>query len=416
MIGPWRQAIARRWRRWRWWGIGIGVFLLLAMLNPVLDLVGRLFDLFGRLLTPLLDTTLGRVLVLLLACAAVTALAWGALRSRLRHWRGEMVLGRHLRAVAALVGDDTRRARQRLRRVTRYRGPAPADHPAVVADAHLKLARLALHDEQPGLALRHLASVPLRDLPAELRRSFHQLRAEALRRQGSVPPAALAVDLEEALAGLPDDWVLLRELRLVRLQQGDAAAVVELQQRIARVAPPAHRLAATEQLLADLRRLGDEALARGDHATAERVVRGLRKADPEGIAAGLLQGRIRVAAGDPRGAIEAWGRTRSPEGLDLIAGLLREQPQAVEPRELLGLCPLQGTLLLVARELARRGEQERAARAARLATESLGPSPSVVAALTEVLELLGRQPEARNLRAQAVRRLVAGDGEDPVGD
>jgi hypothetical protein len=68
---------------------------------------------------------------------------------------------------------------------------------------------------------------------------------------------------------------------------------------------------------------------------------------------------------------------------------------------------MQGTLLLVARELARQGESVRAERAARVAAEALGPTATVCAVLAEVLELLGRDDKARLLREQAVARLLA---------
>ena len=83
--------------------------------------------------------------------------------------------------------------------------------------------------------------------------------------------------------------------------------------------------------------------------------------------------------------VRVYGATRSPSGLDRIAELLTEHPAAIEPRELLANCPMQGALLLVARELARAGEHDRAQRAARVAAEALGPTPTVCAVLAEVL-------------------------------
>ena len=98
--------------------------------------------------------------------------------------------------------------------------------------------------------------------------------------------------------------------------------------------------------------------------------------------------------------------TRSPTGLDRIAELLTAHPGAVEPRELLANCPMQGGLLLVARELAHAGETERAERAARVAAEALGPTPTVCAVLAEVLDLLGHDQQARLLREQTITRLL----------
>jgi Flp pilus assembly protein TadD len=86
--------------------------------------------------------------------------------------------------------------------------------------------------------------------------------------------------------------------------------------------------------------------------------------------------------------------------------LLSEHPGSLEPRELLESCPMHGTLLLVARELAREGDAARAERAARRAAEVLGPTPTVCAVLADVLALLGKDQQARLLREQAIGKLL----------
>ena len=67
---------------------------------------------------------------------------------------------------------------------------------------------------------------------------------------------------------------------------------------------------------------------------------------------------------------------------------------------------MQGILLVVARELARAGEHSRAERAARMAAEALGPTPTVCGVLAEVLELLGESRKAQLLREQTVSKLL----------
>jgi hypothetical protein len=126
-----------------------------------------------------------------------------------------------------------------------------------------------------------------------------------------------------------------------------------------------------------------------------------------GPAAGMLHGEILLRDGDVRAAVRAFGQTRTPEGLDRVAEVLAEHPGAMDLRELLECCPLQGTLLLVARDLARQGQHEQARRAAQKAAEALGPTPTVCSVLAEVLSLLGKPQEAQLLAEQAVRRLLA---------
>jgi tetratricopeptide (TPR) repeat protein len=406
MTAPLRALLPKqRWKRVLLWAVlGIAV---LALASPALDLVLRLFGLAGSLLAPLLATMPGRVLLLLVAFTGAGALAVWLSRDRVRRLRADAVLGRHLHGLAALVGSDPDRARDAFRRVVRYRGPAPAEHPHVVADANVKLARLALDGGRVVEALGRLARVVEPGLPDELLRSLLQLRVRALRRQGELLPGALRAEVERAVARFRTDAVLLGEWRDLVQQDGDAAAYAAAQEKVHQHAPPATVAQERQRWIDALAAAGAAALAVGDADGARRFARKLAVADPNGPGSGLLLGDVHAAAGEHRQAVRAWGATRSPLGLDRVAELLARQPGALDPRELLECCPLQGTLLLVARELARAGDADRAERAARLAAESLGPTATVCAVLADVLELLGQDAKARLLREQAVARLLA---------
>lgn len=381
--------------------------LLLALFSPALDVVVRLIELVFKLIDPLLQTTLGRVLLLLFVFTFGGMFAVWLLRSRVRDMRAEAVLGRHLQAVAALVGHDGKRSGELFRKVARYRGAPPQRYPHVVADSNLKLARLCLDGGRVDEALGWLARVIEPGLPEELTRSLLQLRVRAWRRQGEILPGALRGEVERAVERFPADYGLLGEWRDLVQQDGDAAAYAAAQERVHKHAPPAAAARERQRWIDALVAAGRAALAAGDRDGARKVAKKLAQADKDGPASGLLLGDVHRAAGDFRQAIRAYGATRSPQGLDRIAELLGEHPGAIEPRELLECCPLQGALLLVARELARAGERTRAERAARLAAESLGPTATVCAVLAEVLELLGQDGKARLLREQTVARLLA---------
>ncbi|MBL9078969.1 MAG: hypothetical protein JNL08_15800 [Planctomycetes bacterium] len=380
--------------------------LLLALFGPAVDVLLKLLDLGMRVLQPLLETTIGRVLLLLLVFALGGLFTVWLLKSRVRDMRAEAVLGRHLQAVADLVGLDLRRSRDRFRRVSRYRGPLPDRYPHVTADANLKLARLCLEHGRVDEALGWLARVVERGLPDELLRSLLQLRVRALRRQGEVLPGALQREVDQAVERFPHDYHLLVERRDLLAEQREPHALADAQAAVHEHAPPAALAREHQRLVADLTASGLAWLAAGEPDACRRVAKKLAAIDRDGPASGLLLGDLHCAAGDLRQAIRAWGATRSPAGLDRIAEVLAEHPGAVDERELLECCPLQGTLLLVARELARRGESARAERAARRAAEALGPTPTVCAVLAEVLQLLGKDDKARLLREQAVQRLL----------
>ena len=383
------------------------VVLLLALFNPALEVVLKLMDFAMRIVSPLLETTVGRVLVLLVVFTAGALTAVWLLKSRVRDLRAEAVLGRHLQATASLVGLELRRSRDRFRRIARYRGPLPERYPHVVQDSNLKLARLDLDNGRVDDALGWLARVIEPGLPVELSRSLVQLRVRALRQQGEVLPAALRAEIEQAVERFPKDYQLLCELRDAVKAADDPRELAAIQERVWKQAPPTHAARELERLRTLLVDTARGLLAEHDGEGCRRIAQKLAALDKDGPAAGLLLGDVHRANGEFRQAIRSWGATKSPEGLDRIAELLRERPGVVDSRELLEACPMQGTLLLVARELARAGESARAERAARFAAESLGATPTVCAVLAEVLQLLGKDDQARLLRERAIARLLA---------
>ena len=382
------------------------VVLLLALFGPALEVVLKLVDLVIRVIEPMLQTTVGRILLLLVVLSITALLLFWLLRRRVRDMRAEATLGRHLQATAALVGSDRKKSRELFRRVAKYRGPLPQRYPHVVQDANLKLARQSLADNKVDEALGWLARCVEPGLPKELMRSLLQLRLEALRRQGEVLPATLRREAEDAVGRFPDDVSMLGVLRDLAEHEHNVDEVLQWQEKIAKHAPPATAVRERQRYVDALVAAGEAAIAAGDLDAAKKLAKRLQKAEPEGASGKLLLGDVHRAAREFRQAVRAYGATRSPTGLDRIAELLSEHPGAVEPRELLSNCPMQGGLLLVARELARAGEYERAERAARVAAEALGPTPTVCAVLAEVLDLLGEQQKAQLLREQTVARLL----------
>ncbi len=389
--------------------IALPILLVLALLEPVLSLFEKGVDMFTRLLAPMLESPGGRLLLLNVLLLAVLAVGFLVLRSRIRQLRSGLVLRRHLDGIAHLVGDQPRRARESFRRVAKSRGVPPSEYPAVVEDAKLKLARIALDEGNADLAIRWLTRVRDRDLPKELQRSLAQLRGQAFLEQGEIDAATLRREIETALDKFGNDTVLLAMLRDLAIQNGDFTGAVSLQERVHKHASPRRQPEERRRLVHVLVQAGDAALEKGEPDAARTLAKRAHKVDPDATAPSVLLGRALLAKGDAKGAVREWGRTRSATGLEQVAKLLDEQPGAVSPRELLEACPVQGAVLLVAREYARRGDTARAERAARQAARELGMSPSVAAVLAEVLELCGRSAEARQITEEAVRRLVAPD-------
>jgi tetratricopeptide (TPR) repeat protein len=393
------------------WGklivISIPILLLLAFLEPVVNLLSRVVDLFARVLSPLVQDPTGRLVLVSALLAAAAAIAFSLLRGRIRAFRGGLLLRRHLEGVGLFVLGQDKRARELLRKVASARGPLPSVYPVVAQDACLKLARLALAAGHADQAMAWLARVREKGLPRELRRSLHQLRAHAFAAEAEVLPESLEAELRASLEAFKGDRVLLRHLREVVSRRGDLDAAAEIQERIAAVAPPPALGEERDRLFTDLLAAGRAALLRGDTDRARAVAKKARSLDPEADGPRILQGEIKLAAGDLRAAVREWGRIRSAAGIERIARALDEQPGALQPREILECCPTEGGLLVVARELSRLGEHRKALRAARRAARVLGPSPSVAAVLAEVLRRSGQEVEADRLCEEAALRLLA---------
>ncbi len=383
---------------------GIPVLIVLALLDPVFGIVHKVFDLLGQVLRPALETAIGRIASTLLSLAALLWVTWRVFRRQFRSMRCHALLGRHFDATAALLAGDEVRARNLLKAICRRRRVKPEEYPWIVPDACLKLARLALEAHAPAEALLWVARCSDPKLPVELDRSRSQLRIAALAAHGNALPETAIAEARQACERHAEDPRLCSALRALLLAQGDLRGAAEAQIRVAQHAAPAAIRAEQETLCRDALTAGLQALREGDVDFAKKMQRATQKLP--GPSAGLLQGEILVQRGDYRNAVRAFGETASPAGLDRIAELLRDRPGCVDPRELLACCPMQGTVLLVANELARLGQRDAALRAVRHAAEHLGPSPTVCLSLAETLEKLGEAGRGQALATAAAQRLL----------
>ena len=383
---------------------GLPILVVLALLDPVFGIVQKVFDLFGQILAPALDTAIGRVVATLLSLAAMLWILWRIFRNQVREVRCHALLGMHFDATAALLRGDEGRAKAKLASICRRKRVKPDVYPWIVQDACLKLARIALESRKPAETLLWVARCADPSLPTELDRSRCQLRIAALAMHDDALPQTAIAEAKEACERHADDPRLWAALRSLLVREGDLRGAAEAQVRVAAAAQPADRLAEQETLCRDALIAGIQALQADDFDFAKKMQRAIQGLP--GPNAGLLAGEILARKGDARGAVRAFGATASPEGLDRIAALIAERPGCVDPRELLTCCPMQGVVLLVAKELARLGQREAALRAARHAAEHLGPTPTVCMALAETLQQLGEPAQGRRLAVEAVQRLL----------
>ncbi|MHC5065858.1 MAG: tetratricopeptide repeat protein [Planctomycetota bacterium] len=390
--------------------IAIPILLVMALLEPVFGLLEKGVDLMVRLIAPLMETSGGRLLLLNLVLLFLVVVTFLILRSRLRRLFSGLVLRRHLDGIGQLLDDESKTARDSFRRVAKSRALPPSVFPQIREDAKLKLARLSLDSGQADQAIHWLTKIKEVGMPKELKRSLAQLRARSFLAQGEILDESMEAELRSSLERFPGDPVLAALLRDQMLQRGRLEDAAKAQEMVYKNSSSSAREVERQRLVEDYVRCGDEALSRGELELARSHAKKAQKLAPKAPEAGCLLGKVLVAKGDALAGIREWGSTRSATGFELLSKLLDEHPGIVSPRELLEACPIEGTVLLVAREYARQGDTRRAERAARAATRNLGLTPSTAAVLAEVLELCGRAEDAKTICQEAVKRLVAPEG------
>lgn len=385
------RFVARRPRLVAWTSLSVVVLAVLAAVAPVVDLVAGALSFVGRLLEPLLDSPVGRLVLLnLLLFGGVVWLFLG-LRHRLGLLRTGLTLERHLDGIRALCRDDRDAARAAFSAVARARTRPPEEHPGLHIDARLKLARLAIEDGEPGEASRLLLDVRDRDLPVELRRSLTQLRLLAEVQLGETLPEELERAVRAGLEEFRDDLVLLELLTDVLRRAGRFDAVLEIGRRLLKRSGgmAARRRGAT--LARDLLAAADIARDEGS-AGLDRAEAWIREAvdlDPEDPATGCVLGDLLAVRGDLLAALQAYGATASVLGLERAAELLDRHPGRLGPREILAALPFDDTVVLVAREMLRSGDRDAARRAVRMALRSPVHPGFIASMLDEVREALG---------------------------
>src|SRR5262245_27463699 len=112
---------------WRWFIILLPILVLLAFLEPAANLVLKLVDFLLRLIEPMWPTTVGRVVLLLLAFALGGLVMAALLRTRIKTLRGRVLLGRHLQGVAALLRDDHAICHDLFLRVAKQKRVQPSE-------------------------------------------------------------------------------------------------------------------------------------------------------------------------------------------------------------------------------------------------------------------------------------------------
>ena len=169
------------------------------------------------------------------------------------------------------------------------------------------------------------------DLTAELMRQALEARAAGRREEAATLYRRVLERRRTHLAAL-------RGLRDIALEAARWEEAIEIQERLAALAPPSERGREAETLAATHYQAGRAELGRGDLATAVGHLKSAVRADRRFVPAALALGDACEAAGDHREALRAWERTAEVEPvLPLLARLERVYRHEGRPSRMIAL-------------------------------------------------------------------------------
>ncbi|MAE77537.1 MAG: hypothetical protein CMJ85_11795 [Planctomycetes bacterium] len=376
------------------------ILLLLALLNPVIGSVDKLLALVGKVLEPLINTGVGRGILLVLLLLLICVLVYTFARERVLNVLRRHALSMHLQATEALLRGEHDRARKGFARVLRWgrwidlsKGPVSA-YGSLSIDARLKTARIRLSEDDVRRARAELARIPRAALSKRLAFSYAELNARVFAGHPDHLPDSVLRVLDDSHKAWPQHVGIGELYADVLLQHGDGARAAEVltetMRRTSKGQAPrvAERLA---RLHADLART---ALHSGDLALAgKNVDRPLRLFESE--EARLLKADVHLAKGNADAALAVLSDLATPAAKERLGALLRHEAAPLTPRVLLSRVPRRDSLVVLAEWYLENGEIRRAARALEVCLRSGPPSPRVLALLA-LARLSQRAPEAAN--------------------
>ncbi|MFO1052013.1 MAG: hypothetical protein U1F36_07345 [Planctomycetota bacterium] len=386
----WRRALGvllPRHRGARIAVIAVVVFVLLALLDPFLSLLGRGVDLVRWLGTPS-----GRFVGGNAALVAGFLVLRRRIVERMRIAREAASIAMLVRGFGALAQGRSSRAVDLARRILRQRS-TPSRVPWLRAQAEL----LAIRAELASGTTRHPFPA-VDEAPVELRRSAAQLRVASARRQ-AWDRGLVRTAIDEGLAAFPDDVVLLRHRVEFLDEDGDHDGARAAQARVADAAPPAERANERRKLAAAWAAAGHRLLQAepSDAAGAGAMARRALAVDPQHPDAHGLLGDIALLRADHGAAIRAFATAGDESGWSRVLALLDDPSMRLGIADLLDAVPHEAALALLARESILRGKAAFAERAARVLQRRVGPTPAANA----LLDLARRLDEAGPTMARA---------------
>ncbi len=395
--------------------IALPFLIVLALLDPVLGLVTKLLGLVERILTPLLDTGIGRAVLLVLLLLVLGIFLYVFARERVLDIFRRYAMSLHLKACEALLLEKKPEARRYFQAVLRLgrwldlsRGPA-AGHGNLAIDARIKLARMALDEGQARKARAWLARIPIAKLEGSLALSHAELEARIY----AAHPDHLKESVRKSLARSHATWPghpgICKLYVDHLLKEGEEEAAAEVLAKTLKKARPSHQEQVRTTLASIQLTLARKTLHTGDLKLASQW---LKKSlgHCESAEALLLRADLHLAHGELQPALRVLSGLDSPLAKARFRQLLRED--SLDGRTLLSAVPRQDALDALAEHYLDCGDLRKAGRALRASLRDGEPTPRLLALWASLEIRQNRLPEARKALQRALQRPATPDQEE----
>ncbi len=399
------------------WILALLLIVPLAFLGPVATLLAKFLDGAGALLKPLVESPLGRFLLLNAALLLLAWIAWRMLKGRVTRLLGAYVLGRYMEGLSLLLKGQKRQAVKRFKSALRWSAfidPAKAvpELPHVRGEISLRLAYLALEENKVNEALRVLLKILSADLPKPFRSTYRELLARAYAAHPTLGREAVDQRIEEILREDPADPVLLRLLRERKEEQGEWVRAAQAQEKVVSGSRKEEEERERKKLAVLWLQAAKEAQARGEADRAWEYGTKARKAWPEMEQVQIFLGDLLLEKGKLEKALRLWAGASGLPSLERLERLVAEGRVGEEgegvltPREVARSFPQVGVLVVLARYWAEKGDLRKANRAL-AGLEELGErTPRILTLHAAVLEQMGEREEASRVCREALSLLL----------
>jgi len=400
----------RRHKGWIYFGLAL-VCLFIA--GPALRIVATFFSILAPMIRTLLDNPVGRVIFYSGLALIIGWILWRRVRMQVYRVFGLNAMRAFLDGMNLMILGRWSRAIPRFEKVVRtprwirLEDGVP-EHRDIRSDAMLKIALCHLKTGRPNEAKAWLLRVHESDiLSPHVRSNLVELRALSYDQNDEIEAETILKELEKAGEREGQNRRVLTAIRDRLEAVGELDRAAQATRRLVKASQGVQRDVAEDELVLLEYRIAHKAVVDGSggvgHGKGGKPLKALkaRTSDPRSA---VLLGDVALEQGDLRGAFKAWSRAVSLPVFDRIEKLLQEGrvDGEKERRMLLEYFPYSGTMIVLARHYARRGDYRKAKSAVERAIEAAGPNLEALRVYAQALEQEGDTTGAAALYRQAL--------------